>query len=159
MFPFEVDTTTDVPLWVQLRQRLIYLINSGYFKPGDKLPTVRGLASEISINYNTVNKAYLSLVSDGYLESTRGRGVFVRDLDAEVDDEYAQEIDGIMDDCVGACRDLGLSLDDVLKCMTKKIQQLRMSEDGTQDEGLTENTARIVTVDVGMRSGKTKTGA
>ena len=34
MFPFEVDSTTDVPLWVQLRQRLIYLINSGYFKPG-----------------------------------------------------------------------------------------------------------------------------
>ena len=32
MFPFEVDSTTDVPLWVQLRQRLIYLINSGYFK-------------------------------------------------------------------------------------------------------------------------------
>ena len=71
MFPFEIDATTDVPLWVQLRQRLVYLINSGYFKPGDQLPTVRGLASEISINYNTVNKAYLSLVSDGYLESTR----------------------------------------------------------------------------------------
>ena len=49
-FPFEVDEGTDVPLWVQLRQRLIYLINSGYFKPGDQLPTVRGLASEISIN-------------------------------------------------------------------------------------------------------------
>ena len=75
-FPFEVDETTDVPLWVQLRQRLVYLINTGYFKPGDQLPTVRGLASEISINYNTVNKAYLSLVSDGYLESTRGRGVW-----------------------------------------------------------------------------------
>ena len=87
MFPFEVDSTTDVPLWVQLRQRLVYLINSGYFKPGDQLPTVRGLASEISINYNTVNKAYLSLVSDGYLESTRGRGVFVRDLDAEMDQD------------------------------------------------------------------------
>ena len=42
MFPFEIDATTDVPLWVQLRQRLVYLINSGYFKPGDQLPTVRG---------------------------------------------------------------------------------------------------------------------
>ena len=112
MFPFEVDTTTDVPLWVQLRQRLIHLINSGYFKPGDQLPTVRGLASEISINYNTVNKAYLSLVSDGYLESTRGRGVFVRGLDADVGDEHVQEIDAILDDCVASCRDLGLTLDD-----------------------------------------------
>ena len=73
MISFKVDETSDVPLWVQLRQRIAYLINSGVLKPGEKLPTVRGLASEISINYNTVNKAYLSLVSDGYLESTRGQ--------------------------------------------------------------------------------------
>lgn len=64
MFPFEVDPTSDLPLWVQLRNRIAYLINDGTLAPGDKLPTVRGLASEISINYNTVNKAYLSLVSD-----------------------------------------------------------------------------------------------
>ena len=121
----KIDATTDVPLWVQLRQRLVYLINSGYFKPGDQLPTVRGLASEISINYNTVNKAYLSLVSDGYLESTRGRGVFVRDLDAEVDEEYTHEVDGILNDCVSACRDLGLSLDDIQKCMERKIKQIK----------------------------------
>ena len=151
MFPFEV--------WVQLRQRLIYLINSGYFKPGDQLPTVRGLASEISINYNTVNKAYLSLVSDGYLESTRGRGVFVRGLDADVGDEHAQEIDAILGDCVASCRDLGLTLDDVQKCMIKKIKQIK------KDEGLdpplerVEGTGRIVPVDVGTTARKARTGA
>lgn len=152
MFPFEVDATSDVPLWVQLRQRLIYLINSGYFKPGDQLPTVRGLASEISINYNTVNKAYLSLVSDGYLESTRGRGVFVRDLDAEIDEEYTQEIERIMDDCVVACRDLGLSLDDIEKCMAKKIKQIKKAEGLVDsDEKLAEGAGRIVTIDVGTK--------
>lgn len=157
MFPFEVDTTSDVPLWVQLRQRLIYLINSGYFKPGDQLPTVRGLASDISINYNTVNKAYLSLVSDGYLESTRGRGVFVRDLDAEMDEEYSKEIEQIMDDCVMACRDLGLSLDDVGNCMARKIQQIKKAEglagaDG--DSAASGGVGRIVTIDVGAKRAK-----
>lgn len=152
MFPFEVDTTSDVPLWVQLRQRLIYLINSGYFKPGDQLPTVRGLASDISINYNTVNKAYLSLVSDGYLESTRGRGVFVRDLDAEMDEEYTAEIGRIMDDCVLACRDLGLPLDDIEKCMAKKIKQIKVAE-GLVDEGETSSvgSGRIVAIDIGAK--------
>lgn len=128
MFPFEVDNDTDVPLWVQLRQRLIYLINSGYFKPGDQLPTVRGLASEISINYNTVNKAYLSLVNDGYLNSTRGRGVFVNDLDTEEDEEFTQSINAVLDDCIASCRDLGLSLDDIQKNMTKKILQHKEEE-------------------------------
>ncbi|BDE95561.1 GntR family transcriptional regulator [Raoultibacter timonensis] len=156
MFPFEVDTTSDVPLWVQLRQRLIYLINSGYFKPGDQLPTVRGLASDISINYNTVNKAYLSLVSDGYLESTRGRGVFVRDLDAEMDEEYTTEIERLMDDCVMACRDLGLSLDDIEKCMAKKIKQIKKAE-GLTDVGEGSSAmgpGRIVTIDVSAKRAK-----
>lgn len=150
-FPFEIDTTTDVPLWVQLRQRLIYLINSGYFKPGDQLPTVRGLASDISINYNTVNKSYLSLVSDGYLESTRGRGVFVRDLDTEMDEEYAAEVDGILEDCISACRDLGLSFDDVQKCMDRKIRRMK----GVERIGLSASqgsrVAHIVEVDVGAK--------
>lgn len=157
MFPFEIDTKSDVPLWVQLRQRLVYLINSGYFEPGDQLPTVRGLASDISINYNTVNKAYLSLVSDGYLESTRGRGVFVRDLDTEVDEEYTNEIDGVLDDCVTACRELGLSLDDVQKCMAKKIKQIKIDE-GMEPQ-VVAGAGRIVPVDVRGGSRKERTGA
>ena len=39
MFPFEVDPTSDLPLWVQLRNRIAYLINDGTLAPGDKLPT------------------------------------------------------------------------------------------------------------------------
>lgn len=137
MFPFEVDPASDLPLWVQLRNRIAYLINDGTLAPGDKLPTVRGLASEISINYNTVNKAYLSLVSDGYLESTRGRGVFVRDFDAEVGEEYAEEVFSILGDAIAACRDLGLSLDDVQQCMARKIGQIKKAEglvDGESDD-------------------------
>lgn len=126
MFPFERDESSDVPLWVQLRQRIVFLINDGYFKPGDKLPTVRGLASEISINYNTVNKAYLSLVSDGYLESTRGRGVFVTDMSANGGGE--ERISAVLDDCITSCRELGMSLDDVEKAMSRHVKRLKYEE-------------------------------
>jgi GntR family transcriptional regulator len=130
MFPFEVDTTTDIPLWVQLRKRIAYLINSGYYRPGEQLPTVRGLASEISINYNTVNKAYLSLLNDGYIVSTRGRGVFVRDFDAVEEGENSQAVDALLDDCIQACRELGLSLNDIEKSLNKKLRKLK--KDGTE---------------------------
>lgn len=130
-FPFEVDQTSDVPPWVQLAQRIAYLINTGYFKPGERLPTVRALAADISLNFNTVNKAYLSLSNDGYLESSRGRGVFVRDLDADVSQEYTQEVDQMMDDLISGCRDLGLSLDDIQQRMSRKIKQLKREEGGT----------------------------
>ncbi len=128
MFPFEIDTASDLPLWVQLRQRIAYLINDGYFKPGDKLPTVRGLASEISINYNTVNKAYLSLVSDGYLESTRGRGVFVTDVAAKMGEATEGEVDALLDDCIASCREFGMGLDDIEQAMSRKIKRLKYDE-------------------------------
>lgn len=128
MFPFEIDETSDLPLWVQLRNRIAYLIYDGYFKPGDKLPTVRGLASDISINYNTVNKAYLSLVSDGYLESTRGRGVFVTDLGFQDADSEGSKGDAIISDCIDSCRELGMDLDDIERAMGRKIKRLKHDE-------------------------------
>lgn len=141
MFPFEVDESSDVPLWVQLRQRIAHLITTGHFKPGDKLPTVRGLASELSINYNTVNKAYLSLVSDGFLESTRGRGVFVRDVAAELGEEQADQVAGILDDCIAACRELGMDYDDIDRAMTRRLKRLKYEESQAASGGA---GARIV---------------
>lgn len=128
MFPFEVDEASDLPLWVQLRQRIAYLITSGYFKPGEKLPTVRGLASEISINYNTVNKAYLSLVSDGFLESTRGRGVFVTDIAQKMGANEVDRVTAILNDCIEACREMGMSLDEVDQAMTRRIREIKLEE-------------------------------
>lgn len=125
MISFKVDETSDVPLWVQLRQRIAYLINAGELKPGEKLPTVRGLASDISINYNTVNKAYLSLVSDGYLESTRGRGVFVTDIASKLDDDELSQAQGVIDECIAACRELGMGYDDIGKAFVRRIKRLR----------------------------------
>ena len=140
MFPFEIDESSDVPLWVQLRQRIAYLITSGYFKPGEKLPTVRGLAAEISINYNTVNKAYLSLVSDGYLESTRGRGVFVTDMAAQEGGEGRAEVEAVLDECIASCREMGMDYDDIEHAMSRKIKRLKHEE--ARERG--EVAARII---------------
>lgn len=145
-FTFEVDAASDLPLWVQLKNRIAYLIQTGFYEPGEQLPTVRALAADLSINYNTVNKTYLALKSEGYIESTRGRGAFVRGLDAEIDEEFSAEVDTIMGDCVAACRELGLTLDDVRSCMDAKVRQLK------REEGLGDTEpagGRIVAVHIG----------
>ncbi len=129
MIAFEVDETSDVPLWVQLRQRIAYLINSGELLPGDKLPTVRGLAADISINYNTVNKAYLSLVSDGYLESTRGRGVFVTDIASKLGGDELDQVTEIMDEAIAACRELGMDYADIEQAFARHIKRLRYNSE------------------------------
>ena len=135
MFPFEVDTTTDVPLWVQLRQRLIHLINSGYFKPGDQLPTVRGLAAEVEVNYNTVSKVYQSLEEDGYIVSKRRLGAFVADVSDKpgVSAEVTAEI--VTAEYLKRCQELGMSLEDIDAQFTAALvaAKAKREKDGTSE--------------------------
>ena len=124
MKPFEIDESSDAPMWVKLRQRIIFLIESGYYKPGDKLPTVRALAAEVHVNMNTVSRVYLSLADDGYIESTRGRGAFVKEP-PQASDDTATEVSGMIDDLIEACRSMGLSLDDIQEYVSRRISQLK----------------------------------
>ena len=147
-FTFEFDPSSDVPLWVQIRQRILYLITSGYFEAGDLLPSVRNLASDFSINYNTANKAYLSLISDGYLTSVRGSGVYVNGTDAEVLDENNKEIAALLDDFIAAERELGLSLTDIQFMVSRRILQLKREESG---EGEEASGGRVIPLDEKVR--------
>ena len=76
----QLDDNGTVPLWLQLRNRLVYLISSGQLEMGERLPTVRELAVDLQIHYNTVSKVYQDLEKDGYITSKRGRGTFVDNL-------------------------------------------------------------------------------
>ena len=58
---FVIDHNSGLPVWIQIKNRIAYLIGSGAFVPGDRLPTVRALAVDLDISYNTVNRAYMDL--------------------------------------------------------------------------------------------------
>ena len=134
-FAFTQDTISEIPLWVQLRQRIVQLIATGYYKPGDQLPTVRGLASDLAINYNTVNKAYMSLVTDGYLQSTVGRGVFVCESPIAETGDASREVELLLDDFISTCRERGFSLTDIQFAVSHKILELKRSDRGDAGEG------------------------
>ena len=77
MDKYSIDPKSPIPVWAQTKSRLLYLILSGHYKEDDKLPTVRDLAVELGINYNTANKAYQDLERDGYVRTVRGKGCYV----------------------------------------------------------------------------------
>ena len=129
MFPFEVDSTTDVPLWVQLRQRLIYLINSGYFKPGDQLPTVRGLAADVEVNYNTVSKVYMSLEQDGYIQSKRRQGAFVLDVSGKPGVSISSTAEIVTSEYLKRCFELGMSLEDIEQQFALSLNEAKTKRD------------------------------
>ncbi len=120
---FQIDEASSTPIWLQLKNRIVYLINSGYYKPGDKLPTVRDLAIKLKINYNTTNKVYLSLLHDGYLMSRRGQGTFVGQLvrpPEEMEDSIA---DTVIDMMINQCLDMGMPLDEVVTQVAKRVER------------------------------------
>ena len=64
------------PIYEQIRDGLRHLMVTGAVQPGEKLPSVRSLASSLAINPNTIQRAYESLEAEGYLYSVPGKGSF-----------------------------------------------------------------------------------
>lgn len=69
--------SSDIPLYMQLRNQIVIGIAEGQLQPGEKLPTVRALAEESGINMMTVSKAYNLLKQEGYITTDRRKGAVV----------------------------------------------------------------------------------
>jgi GntR family transcriptional regulator len=69
----------DLPIYRQLRDRVVEMILEGVLDDGDALPSVRNVAAEYRLNPLTVLKGYQELVDEGLVEKKRGRGMFVTD--------------------------------------------------------------------------------
>lgn len=74
---FSIDFTSRLPIYEQLYNNTVRLISLGTLQPGEKLPPVRTLASQLGVNPNTVSKAYQMLERDGVVYSVVGRGSFI----------------------------------------------------------------------------------
>ncbi len=66
-----IDFSSETPIFQQIRNQIVLGIAEGRLPPGEKLPTIRGLSSEIGINMMTVNKAYQLLKQEGYIIADR----------------------------------------------------------------------------------------
>lgn len=135
---FRVDETSDLPIWAQLRNRIAYLIRTGFFRAGDQLPSVRSLAADAKINYNTVTKAYRDLELSGLIVSIRGRGMFVQ-KDVVVSDAEESAIDALLENCIGQYRAKGMSYQEIHERMTIIVggleQRTREAEEERESYG------------------------
>ncbi|KAF1681625.1 MULTISPECIES: GntR family transcriptional regulator YtrA [Bacillus] len=73
----QIDPRSSTPIYEQIIQQMKELCLKGIMRPGDKLPSVRELATIIIANPNTVSKAYKELEREGIIETLRGRGTYI----------------------------------------------------------------------------------
>lgn len=74
---FELDFRGHVPIYIQIVERVKHLIATEVLKPGDQLPTVRQLAADLRVNFNTIARAYRMLDEAGVISTQQGRGTYV----------------------------------------------------------------------------------
>ena len=76
---FTIDNMSRIPVYEQIVEQTERMLLSGEMKPGDPMPSVRGLAAELGVNPNTIQKAYTELEHRGITTSVPGRGSFLRE--------------------------------------------------------------------------------
>jgi GntR family transcriptional regulator len=77
MIRFRLDPRSGVPAYRQLVDQVRQAVRLGLLQPGDQLPPVREVVTQITINPNTVHRAYRDLESEGLVQGQQGRGTFV----------------------------------------------------------------------------------
>ena len=117
----QLDVKSGVPFYRQIIDQVKTAIASGQVEPGDRLPTVRQLAVDLSINPNTVARAYTELELTGLVETQMGSGTFVGQHTVEQDDvERQRMINQICQEFLSRASSYGITLDDLLTNLTQR---------------------------------------
>src|SRR5215472_953622 len=116
IFEFRLDLHSGVPVYRQIIDQVTGGIAAGALQRGDQLPTVRQLAVDLSVNPNTVIRAYRELEIRGVIETHQGTGTFVGEQKIRRDDaERRRRLNQIVGEFVARAGSAGLTIDDLME--------------------------------------------
>ncbi|MEM1248919.1 MAG: GntR family transcriptional regulator [Acidobacteriota bacterium] len=111
----------SLPLYQQMIDQLRRRISSGRLSAGDRLPSVRTLAEELTVNRNTVSRAYRELERDGFVVSRHGDGVFVADRSSPfLARDRQQLIDEAVDRLLSEAEQLDVPLEKLVATLRRR---------------------------------------
>lgn len=115
-FKLRLDVSSGVPVYRQIIDAVLAGMSSGTLRPGDQLPTVRQLAVDLSINPNTVVRAYRELEIRGILSTQQGSGTFITDKKVKPDDaERQRRIAQLIRELLSRAGAEGISMQELLE--------------------------------------------
>ena len=126
-----LSAADGVPPYLQIVQQIKYLVASGRLAPGEELSPIRVLAERLTVNPNTVARAYTELERAGLLVSRPGRGIYVaqprNDLTRSARDRrLTEQLDRWLTEAVH----LGYTADEVLRLVARRVRAFRWQADG-----------------------------
>jgi len=119
-----IDPSSGTPIYRQIADQIRQAVAGGLLRPGDRLPSVRDLALSLTINPNTVVKAYDELEREGLIEMARGKGAFVSRSAAEVPpEERARRLSPFLDRLIAEAHLLGIGGEELLRLIAEKMKE------------------------------------
>lgn len=122
---FELDLRSRLPIYEQLVEKFKELIISEVLKKDEKLPSVRSLASEITINPNTIQKAYRELERQGYIYSIPGKGNFVASIENNENSEKLSMLKNELIKTLSEAMYLGMKKDEIYRIVSEIDENIR----------------------------------
>ena len=120
-FTISIDLKSGVPIYRQIIDQVKSAIATGSIGPGDRLPTVRQLSVDLSVNPNTVSRAYTELELTGLVETHMGSGTFVGTKPVQQDEvERRRILDQICQELLSRASSHGFTLDDILENLSQR---------------------------------------
>jgi len=131
----QIDPESKVPIYVQIEEQIRALVAAGQLRPGEQLPTIRELAADLRVNYNTIARAYLELDHDGVISTQQGRGTFVAGVPDE--EQMAQKrhrkLHAVVRSALDEARMLGYEPREIAQAFDQELDVWREREDEEDD--------------------------
>jgi GntR family transcriptional regulator len=120
---FQIDVMSRTPVYEQLIEQMEKFILTGILKAGDKVPSVRSLSMELSVNPNTIQKAFSELDRKGIVFSVPGKGSFVSNEALDNIQAMKKENMSSLYELLNELRLAGISKDKIVACVEEVFSE------------------------------------
>ena len=133
---FELDFRGHIPIYVQIVERVKHMIATEVLKPGDQLPTVRQLAADLRVNFNTIARAYRMLDESGVISTQQGRGTYVLEpLPPERATRLRKAaLEELARSFFQEAERMGFELEEIVRVYEAMIKERNDTEEDTEDQ-------------------------
>ena len=126
----QIDFRSGVPIYTQIMEQIQHKVASGELKQGDQLPTVRQLATDLRVNFNTVARAYRLLDEAGLISTQQGRGTYIWEPPSEETNRHLrqQSLAEIAQRFVQEAIRRGFSPQEIQQALDEQLAQLKTNQ-------------------------------
>lgn len=126
-----LDFRSGLPIYIQIMNQIEQQVSGGTLKPGDQLPTVRALAAELRVNFNTVARAYRLLDDAGVISTQQGRGTYIMEKPPpEVEKRLRREtLEALARQYIGEAKRFNFSDAEITQTMRGQLKSWKEAQD------------------------------